>query len=321
MSDKRALVVGINNYENAAPLTCCVDDANAMAERLARHEDGTRNYDILKLTSDQGAVTEAALRTRIGQLFMDFRGGDAVFYFSGHGTATPDGGNLVAQDSSGENGGYPMAELLAAANDSGVGSILLILDCCHSGSMGNIGDNATGQPIANIAEGVTILSASSPVQESQEGLENSVFTGLVLSALDGGAANIRGEVSAASIYGYAEQALGSWQQRPMYKSHARTLEPVRLCTPAVSDAVLRMLPKLFRAPFLSFAMDPSFEYTEKSAKPENVELFNLFKVLRNARLLVAENDMDLYFAALESKSVRLTPLGQFYWKLAADGRL
>ena len=143
----------------------------------------------------------------------------------------------------------------------------------------------------------------------------------MLSALDGGAANIRGEVSAASIYGYAEQALGSWQQRPMYKSHARTLDPVRLCTPAVSDEALRRLPKLFRAPFMPYAMDPSYEHTDAAAKPEHVELFNLFKTLRNARLLIAEDNLDLYYAALGSKSVRLTPLGQFYWKLAADGRL
>ena len=318
--NKRALVVGNTSYDNFPTLTCCVDDAKAMRERLAKHGNGSKNYDVLELTSDKSAVTEAALRDAVSRLFADFRGGDAVFYFSGHGVATDEGGYLVTQDAKDDDKGYPMLELLDAANASGVGTVLMILDCCHSGSMGNT-STEDGSARASLSEGVTILAASTAAQESQEGMEYSVFTGLLLSALDGGAANVRGEVTAAAIYGYVEQSLSSWEQRPMYKSHARHLNPIRHCEPAVPDDVLLNLPKLFRAPHRPVAMDPTFEYTVEGAVDENVQKFNQFKLLRNSGLLTAEDDMDLYYAALESKSVFLTPLGQFYWRLAKEGRI
>jgi len=317
---KRALVVGINNYDNAPALSCCVDDANAMAEMLSRNADRSPNYDCLTLTSDKAPVTEQSLRGKISQLFSDFRDGDAILYFSGHGEAAEDGGYLVTQDAREGERGYPMSELLELANESGIGSILLILDCCHSGSMGNTGGEP-GHGHATIAEGVTILAASTASQESQEGLEHSLFTELVLSALDGGAANVRGQVTAAAIYGYVEQALSSWQQRPMYKSHARHLNPIRNCDPAVPDATLRELPQLFKVPYIELKMDPSYEVTEADSDAENVRKFNLFKQLRNSGLLTTENDKDLYYAALESKSVRLTPLGKFYWQLVSNNRI
>lgn len=317
---KRALVVGNTSYDNFKTLNCCVDDAKAMRERLARHANGKKNYDVLQLTSDKTAVTDAALCDAVARLFADFRGGDAVFYFSGHGVATDEGGYLVTQDAKDDDKGYPMSALLDAANDSGVGSILLILDCCHSGSMGNT-SSENGNARAILSEGVTILAASSAAQESKEGMEYSVFTGLLLSALDGGAANVRGEVSAAAVYGYVEQSLSSWEQRPMYKSHARHLNPIRNCEPSVPDDVLLDLPKLFRAPHRSVAMDPTFEYTIEGSDPENVRKFDQFKVLRNSGLLTTQDDKDLYWVALESKNVLLTPLGQFYWRLAKEGRI
>ena len=317
---KRALLVGINNYDNADNLTCCVDDANAMEERLRKHADGAPNFDCLTLTSDRGAVTEAKLRQSVARLFAELRGGDAVFYFSGHGVAAEDGGFLLTQEAKPGEQGYAMAELLEAANEAGVGSILLILDCCHSGTLGNTGGDEDKRH-ATIGEGVTILAASTEQQEAQEGLEHSLFTDLVLGALDGGAANIRGEVTAAAIYGYVEQSLSFWQQRPMYKSHARQLTPIRRCGAQVSDEVLRQLPELFKVPFVKVAMDPSFEHTEQNAVSENVEKFNLFKSLRNAGLLTTEDNLDLYYVALESKSVFLTPLGKFYWKLVRNNRI
>ena len=317
---KRALVVGINSYDNFKNLTCCVDDAKAMIEALSQNADGSRNYDCLGLTSDEMPVTEDALRSKVTELLADFRGGDAIFYFSGHGLATDEGGYLVTKDAVDDDHGYPMAELLEKANESGVGSILLILDCCHSGSMGNTGGKP-GQRQTTLSEGVTILAASTATQESQEGLELSLFTELVLSALNGGAANVRGAVSAAAVYGYVEQALGSWPQRPMYKSHARRLNPIRLCEASVPDKVLRELPVLFRAPYIKFKMDPSFEITSENSDPENVRKFDIFKLLRNGSLLTTEDGADLYYVALESKSVQLTPLGKFYWQLATNKRI
>ncbi len=148
-----------------------------------------------------------------------------------------------------------------------------------------------------------------------------MFTDLIVGALKGGAADVRGNVSAASIYAYVEAALGSWDQRPIYKTHASTLPPVRNCQPSVSDDLLRELPKFFGMCNGAIELDPSCEQTHVEADVEKVALFEKFKKLRDARLLSVDSEQDLYYAALNSNSVRLTSLGQFYWKLAKRGLL
>ena len=67
-------------------------------------------------------------------------------------------------------------------------------------------------------------------------------------------------------------------------------------------------------------MKPSYEHTHKTAKKEDVDVFNKFKLLRDARLLRTIGAEDLFTAALKSKPVELTPLGQFYWQLANKDR-
>ena len=47
-----AVLVGIDNYDSYAPLRGCVADALAVAEVLATHHDGTRNFNCQTLTSD-----------------------------------------------------------------------------------------------------------------------------------------------------------------------------------------------------------------------------------------------------------------------------
>jgi hypothetical protein len=49
--------------------------------------------------------------------------------------------------------------------------------------------------------------------------------------------------------------------------------------------------------------------------------FDYFKELRNAGLLTTEGNKDLYFVALASEEVFLTPLGRYFWTLAHDGKL
>ena len=100
------------------------------------------------------------------------------------------------QDTASDAPGYSMSELIDDANEAGVGSILLILDCCHSGHVGNNPEHEN-KNLATLADGVTILAATLPSEEADEGLENSLFTGLLVGALEGGAANVRGSVTAA----------------------------------------------------------------------------------------------------------------------------
>jgi hypothetical protein len=323
---KRVLLIGIDHYDHGKvpSLSACVNDAQEMSEALERNDDESLNYECRVFTSPGSvSITRKFLRTKWAELFDNFTG-DILFYFSGHGSPTSVGGYLVTQDGEPGDPGLAMNDLLFLANRSKAGSILLILDCCFSGDLGNPPNLQAAGSIENQAqlrEGLTILAASRSTQTALALDGRSVFTNLVIGALYGGAADVRGLVSAASIYAYAEQALGSWDQRPVYKSHADRLPPVRRCRPWVPDSLLRELPKIFPKADSIFLMAPSFEHTDPNANPDNVRIFEKFKILRNARLLVTHNDKDLYYAALASEGVYLTRLGQFHWDLAARGRI
>lgn len=258
---KKALIVGIDKYDSGGSLAGCVNDAKAIKKVLERNEDGSKNYDCRLLISEDQRVTRKFLRQQWNELFDNFRG-DILFYFSGHGTPTNVGGYIVTQDGETDDPGLSMNDLLTLANNSSASSVLLILDCCFSGDLGNPPNLQSGGSIENqsqLREGVTILAASRSTQVSMEIGGQGVFTKLVVGALSGGAADIRGRVSVASIYAYAEQALGAWDQRPMYKSHADQLAPVRLCNAYISDNLLRELPELFDNEEYKFYMNPSYE--------------------------------------------------------------
>lgn len=320
---RKALFIGINQYDNFPSLRSCTADAIAMESILARNENKTINF-VSKsfVDSDSQRITRAFLRNKLQALFSVDFDGEALFYFSGHGTASKHDGYLVTQDGQVDDYGISMNELLVLANNSKAKSVILILDCCHSGQLGNL-PNIQGGNVnqAQLREGVTILAASKSSQPAVEIEGHGAFTQLLISALLGGAADVRGRVSVASVYAYAEQALNNpWGQSPVYKSHADCLPQLRLCKPVVEDSDLRLLPQIFSTPTSIVQMDPSFEHSRKKvAIKSNVELFDKFKCFRNANLLVTQTGKDLYYTALKYEGVRLTLLGQFYWNLAQKG--
>jgi len=324
-----AVLVGLDHYESEAfeTLSCCEADATAMSALLANHwspdpeSKGPLNYDTSMTFTSAGTerVTVESLRNAINRLMSHGMGdGEALFYFSGHGVANDEGGFLVTQDATPENPGYPMKELLNAANHSGYSSVVIILDCCHSGQIGNITDGK-GFNAVSIGANVTVLAGSGAVQKSALSWDHSVFTELLIEALEGGAADVRGNVSAAAIYAYIEQSLGPWDQRPVYKSYARKLGPIRRCKPAVPDSVLAQLPKLFKRAESTYAMDPRYECSDDSNVEALVDIFDQFKLLRNSHLLETIEQEDLYWTALRSANVQMTPQGRLYWKRANRG--
>lgn len=131
---KRALVVGINQYDHVNSLTGCVPDASAMHDVLSRNADGSLNFESRLLTSPGSPpITPAFLRQQWRELFQDFRD-DVLFYFSGHGSPTDVGGYLVMQDGTPDDLGLPMDDVVTMANNSTARTVLLILDCCFSGA-------------------------------------------------------------------------------------------------------------------------------------------------------------------------------------------
>lgn len=320
---RKALLVGIDDYASASPLAACVTDVDRLEPLLARHDDDRPNFKCEKLTSaGLELVTCELLRRKLHEHLDTNFTGDVLFYFSGHGLATSLGGHLLTYEGSRYQPGFPMNELVRLANRSRAKNVFILLDCCYAGAAGS-DEEVVGEleNEAKLREGVTILAAARPRQTAREVGGHGIFTRLVLAALNGGAADVRGQVSAASVYAYAEAVLGALDQRPIYRSHAASLEPVRLCTPAVPDATLRRLPKLFPKPSSAFRLTPSYEKTHADAVHAHVEIYQALKSMQTARLLCCETGQDMYFTALASEVVSLTPLGRLYWELAISDQI
>jgi hypothetical protein len=315
---RRALLVGIDDYPSE-PLAGCVNDAEAMERLLRRHHDGGVNFDTQLLTSDEERVTRGRLREGIDELFAD-PAEVALLYFSGHGTENDLGGYLVTSDAALYDEGVSLADVLALANRAAhIGEVAIIIDSCHSGWLGTIpaADNAH----ASLREGLSILSASRSSQPSLEQGEHGLFTELVCSALDGGAADILGNVSVASIYAYVDQAFGAWDQRPLFKSHVSRMLSLRTAKPAIDIAVVRRLPDWFESPDADFSLSPRHEPTAKPQDSEAEATFRCLQRCNRVKLVDPIDEEDMYYAAINSTGCRLTALGRFYWKLADDGRI
>ncbi len=317
---RRALVVGINHYDSFDELKGCITDARDMQSVLARNADESRNFEVDLRTSDgPERITRPVLRQACTELFATVDV-DIVFYFAGHGASSDVETYLVTQDGEPGDYGLPMSELVERANRSPARTVLIVLDCCFSGAAGNRLSLDAGVDAASLREGVTILAASRGTQEADEIDGHGVFTDLVVGALKGGAADVRGQVSAAAVYGYVESALGSLASRPIYKSHAAKLGPVRLCLPKVPDSLLREIPIFFPVEGHAYRMDMSYEETNYGpAAPAHVEVFRKFKKLQVAGLLKPKFGDDLYWTAARSGVVMLTELGEFYRRICLDG--
>jgi hypothetical protein len=324
---RKALVVGINNYSNA-PLKGCVNDANAIANVLRTHGDGSPNFSVRLLTSPGSTIDRVSLRKSIDTLFVG-KCDIALLYFSGHGFIKSMGGYLVTTDAKQYDEGVSMDDILTLANQSKVNDKVIILDCCHSGAAGT--PSITGSNAALLSEGLSVLTASRDSESAMEINGSGVFTSLVVDALKGGAADLRGNITPGSIYAYVDEALGAWDQRPIFKTNITRFTSLRTINPQVPLEILRKIIEYFPSPQKEYRLDPSYEDTntktvehdviEPYAKAENVAVFKNLQKLESVGLVVPVDEEHMYFAAMHSKSCRLTALGYQYWRLVNEKKI
>jgi uncharacterized caspase-like protein len=314
---RRALVVGIDGYPTS-PLSGCVNDAKRIGQLLSKNDDGSPNFDCRYLLAPHDEIERRDLSTAIDDLLAT-EADIVVFFFSGHGALDTSGGYLLTPDARAFSDGYPMASLLACANKSRVREFVAFLDCCHSGEFGNLSELGTEQTA--LREGIAILAASRSSESSLEVDGSGVFTTLVCDALQGGAADVLGQVTTGSIYAYVDLALSAWDQRPIFKAYLSRFSSLRRCKIYVDPAVLRLLPSYFEDPQKEYPLDPSYEPDLEPKNERNERTFTHLQKLRDARMLVPVGEQHLYYAAVNSKSCKLTPLGQFYWHLAKRERI
>jgi len=316
---RAALLVGIDAYPGA-PLAGCVRDATRVEALLARHGNGDPNFQTLLLTEPgSGGITKAVLRAQIEALFAT-DAELALLYFAGHGTKDAVGGTLMTPDAQRYDEGVPMDHVLALANRSAVREVVIVLDCCHSGAFGAVPGLGAAAGVSHLDEGVAVLTATRENEAALEAGGGGVFTSLFCGALDGGAADVLGKVTIASAYAYVDEALGVFDQRPLFRANVSKLNPLRLCEPVVPRPSLRLLPGLFPGQ-ADRGLDPSYEPTAPEAQPAHCEVMAQLQRMRAARLVEPVGTEHLYYAAMETRAVRLTPLGRHYWRLARAGRI
>ncbi|HAT7732682.1 peptidase C14 caspase catalytic subunit p20 [Klebsiella variicola] len=328
---RKALIIGIDDYPQH-PLSGCVSDAIELATLFETHGNGDPNFDVKRLTSDSIEITAELLQVNITELFAN----DAdivVLYFAGHGIIEPatNSGFIVSSDGKKGSWGMSLQDILGIANKAhpNIKSTVIILDCCHSGYVGEISGVGNDQ-VSVIGTGVTILTASHRNGQAAEGNGHGIFTDILLDGLKGGCADIRGNITPAALYSHVDQTLGPWEQRPIYKANVQNFIALRQVEPKVSPSVLRNLPKYFPDPSSVFPLDPSYEPDRNSVPekfrhlPVNESHVAIFRELQqcNRHGLVIPVDADhMFYAAIDSKGCKLTALGAHYRNLAEKKRI
>ncbi len=316
---RKALIVGVDFYETASCLKGCVNDAYAVKSVLERHGDGSLNFGVVAMTAtgSSSQITRRELKDKVQELFRD-NSEIALFYFSGHGYIETTGGYLITSECKDGDDGFPMDELLTIVNGSKAQNKIIILDCCHSGIAGT---PAITENKSVLSEGVTILTASAQDQYSVETGGSGVFTALLVDALGGSAANLVGDITPGSVYAHIDQALGPWEQRPIFKTNVKRFISLREVQPPIALEDLKQITVLFPEPSFIIPLNPSFEPTSNNPIEENTKCFAMLQKYNHVNLVKPADEEHMYYAAMNSTGCRLTALGAHYWNLVNKERI
>lgn len=225
MASRKAFVVGIDEYDKK-PLHNCINDARDIAEILKMSEYG---FDVTTLYNQ-----DATRRNVLLSLNALFEGDTefALFYFAGHGVVSSLGTYLACHDMDDVDLGIDLDTLrrLIVSKTRDDLSIVVILDCCHSGAasirggfdvdtrnMTN-GDVNTSVPFLGV--GNVVIAACKPEQYAQEdhALGHGVFTYYMLEGMYGDAADHEGKVTIPRLFDYvAHHFKNRINQSPVFK--------------------------------------------------------------------------------------------------------
>ncbi len=323
---RKSLIVGIDYYEHSSPLYGCVADAHSVKTILDRNGDGTVNFGsrLLTGTGPSDTVSRGELKDAITELFSS-DASVALFYFAGHGHIEPAGGYLIATDSQRGDEGVSLSEILILANKSPATNKIIILDSCHSGIAGA---SPINHNLASLAEGITVLTASTADQYASEKDGHGVFTTLLVDALSGSAMNLTGDITPGSVYAHIDQSLGPWEQRPVFKTNVKQFVSLRKVPPPIQLADLRRITELFPESGFEYQLDPTYEPEIKGRDEgmpdpihEHTLIFGLLQQYNRMNLVVPVDAPHMWHAAMEARSCKLTVLGEHYRRLVEKDRI
>ena len=250
---KKAIIIGISDYDLLQPLNFCKTDGIKMHELLR-----SLGYEILENHKLIGRVNRDDLRNAIIEFFRNRNvklKDTLLFYYSGHGVLDAYGDPYLAPSALNpfepDTNGYPFDELTKMIRKSISQKIVTILDCCYSGAAtlgkgseedaANAGRKAIEEKshLLESGEGRCLLAASQAYQKAFETTQknHSLFTYYLLEGLSGQAIDNEGYVTPDSLGKYAYDKIMSLpsEERPMQK-------PIRKVE-ASGDIVLAYYPQ------------------------------------------------------------------------------
>ena len=221
MSNKQALIVGIDNYTTADALRYATHDAKEFASALEMSEYSF-DADILL---DSMATTNQ-LKTSISTL-MKSPAETKLFYFAGHGYASNEGVYLVTTDESYEEPGISLdwlrKQVMAATN-----TVIVILDCCHAGAasvrnnlaMRQMEEADIDRSMGTLGVGKILLAACAFDEVAKESVDigHGIFTFHLLEGLMGPASSFSGTITPIGLFDYiATRCEADGFQKPIFK--------------------------------------------------------------------------------------------------------
>lgn len=321
---RKALCVGIDCYKNVPDLHGCVNDANSVKSALERNGEGTLNFEVKLMcaTSEDSYITRSGLKDSIEELFKS-EAEIAVFYYAGHGSIDAVGGYLCTSEIERSDDGLSLNDVMGLVAQSKAQNNVIILDSCSSGAIADMPQMSNYSILQN---GTTILAACGDTEYTTEENGHGTFTTLFVEALYGGAMNLLGEVSPGSIYAYIDRSLGAWEPRPVFKANIKGFVSLRRNAPPISINELRKLTEIFISPYDEYSLDSSYEpdkheVENKDRNKEHEEIFLILQRYAKLNLVVPVGEEHMYYAAIRSKSCKLTAQGQHYWNLVKKNNI
>lgn len=150
----------------------------------------------------------------------------------------------------------------------------------------------------------------------------SPFTELLVDGLRGQASDYSGNVTALSLYSLAASILST--QMPQLKANCLKMPVLRRVRPPVPLEILRRLPDCFPKADSRIRLSPAYEndglpFSPDADKSPEQETYRLLTEIRNAGLLRYPD--SLFYSAMRSEPVWLSPAGQHLWRLAKRGAI
>ena len=136
VAQRKALVVGISDYTSLQQLDFCKNDGTEVYEVLS-----SLGYEISDKNKLVGEVKGEKVKDAIYDFFDDVRNNPddtLLFYYSGHGVFDIDGDVYLASSDTDPDEpyrrGFSFEELRKMIQKSISTRVVVILDCCYSGS-------------------------------------------------------------------------------------------------------------------------------------------------------------------------------------------